>query len=881
MPLVEYRRKRHFNRTAEPAGKRAPRKRTGWRFVIQKHAARRLHYDFRLEHNGVLKSWAVPQGPSLDPSQRRLAVQVEDHPIEYGTFEGIIPAGEYGGGTVLLWDHGTWSAQQDVEQALQKGKLKFQLDGEKLKGGWNLIRMRSKPGEKKENWLLIKEQDAAARPLSEFDVLDERPESVSSGRTLSEVAANPARQWSTSKTNGKAPKPRRIARRTTGKVARNANSLAGASQAPFPKAIEPQLATLVQHPPAGDEWIHEIKLDGYRILASLNDRRATLRTRNQNDWTRRFPEVAEAVSELPVRQAVFDGEIVALLSDGTSSFQALQTALSEGQTAQLIYFVFDLLYLDGFDLRPVSLEVRKQRLAELLASHPHRRLRYSEHLEGSGAQIVKKSCQLGLEGIVSKRRTATYIAGRGDSWLKTKCIQRQEFVIGGFTDSAASRKGLGALLVGYFNPSGELIYSGKVGTGFSARSEQDLRERLKAREQAKKAFDTAVKDEHKSITHWVKPELVAEVKFSNWTDAGQLRQPVFQGLRDDKPAREVILERATHKKAATGVDHTSPGRSQAKPRKKPAARSPARPRIFTSAELNGLKGLKLTHPQRVVYPDRNLTKQDLVSYYAEVSEWMLPHVVNRPLSLVRCPEGQTGACFYQKHAGPGTPAPLERAMIQEKDKPEPYLIIQNLAGLLSVVQMGALEIHPWGSTLEDIEKPDRLIFDLDPDPTVDWSDVVAAAKELRERLHELRLVSFAKTSGGKGLHVVVPIRRRQGWPVAKQFCRAFAQQLAADSPERYTASMSKAQRHGRIFIDYLRNDRGATAVAPYSTRSRPGAPVATPLDWKEVSVSIHADHFHVGNVPARLAAMKSDPWEELRSIRQSLTREILKRIGIK
>ena len=505
--------------------------------MIQKHDASHLHYDFRLEHDGVLKSWAVPHGPSLDPSQRRLAVQVEDHPLEYGKFEGTIPAGEYGGGSVLLWDTGTWSSEQDVSQALRAGKLKFQLEGEKLCGGWNLVRMRKKPGEMRENWLLIKERDGTARPLSKIDILEERPESVVSGKTIGEIGATSDQTWHSHGASGKKERPaaKKSARKKS--AGRNGQSktapkpVAGARRASFPKPIDPQLAMLVDHAPEGDEWVHEIKLDGYRILAYLDDGNATLRTRKHNDWTRRFPELAESVAELPARQCILDGEVVALLANGASDFQALQTALSEQSTSQLVYYAFDLLYLDGFDLQPLPLEERKSRLAELLAEKTQSRIRYSEHLEGSVDQIIAKSCQLGLEGIVSKRRHGAYISGRGDSWLKTKCAQRQEFVIGGFTDSTSSRRGLGALLVGYFDKQGDLIYSGKVGTGFSALSEQDVRERLKAREQTKKSFDTAVKDEHKPATHWIKPELVAEIKYSNWTKAGHLRPARLSGAQ--------------------------------------------------------------------------------------------------------------------------------------------------------------------------------------------------------------------------------------------------------------------------------------------------------------------------------------------------------------
>ncbi|MBC7817427.1 MAG: DNA ligase D [Planctomycetaceae bacterium] len=864
MPLTTYRNKRHFDQTAEPAGQRRGQKRSGWRFVVQKHDASHLHYDFRLEHAGVLKSWAVPRGPCLDPSQKRLAVQVEDHPIEYGGFEGTIPAGQYGGGTVLLWDRGTWQTDQDVEDAFRTGKLKFQLDGEKLKGSWSLVRMRPRAGEKRENWLLLKERDAEARPLSEVDILDDQPASVLSGRTVGEIAGNLPAPTQRKSTREKVAKKNRS---RTGKPTR-------ARRSSFPTNIEPQLATLVEKLPVGDQWMHEIKFDGYRILAHWNDGQVVLRTRNQNDWTGRFSELAQSISKLRVQQAVMDGEVVALLPNGASSFQELQTALSEKKTSHLVYYAFDLLYLDGADLRSLALEERKQLLAELVRAQADRRIQYSDHLQGDIPKLMTTACRQGLEGIVSKQRQAAYSSGRGQTWLKMKCVQNDEFVIGGFTDSTAARRALGALLVGYFDPDGNLIYAGKVGSGFSANSETDVRERLKSREQAQKSFDTAVTDEHKRTTHWVRPELVAQVRYSHWTDGGHLRHPVFQGLREDKPAQQVVRPQMGKTPKKLACETSTP---------RPIKQSPTRVRTrrisLSPAQQRSLQQIKLTHPERVVFPDVGLTKQDLVAYYAEVAPWMLPHVIDRPLSILRCPEGQGGTSFFQKHFGPGMPPALKTIMIQEKEEPEPYVTIHDLAGLLSLVQVGALEIHPWGSTNDDIEKPDRMIFDLDPDSSVRWTKVVEAAHEVRDRLRKLGLESFAKMTGGKGLHVIVPLQRRHTWPEVKKFSKAVAVQLAADSPSQYTASMSKAARHGRIYVDYVRNGRGATAVAPYSTRNRPGAPVAAPVTWKEVSAASDPSGFTVENISDRLASLRKDPWEDLRKTRQSLTAAAWRRIG--
>jgi bifunctional non-homologous end joining protein LigD len=879
MPLEEYHRKRHFNRTAEPAGKTtAKKRRSSWRFVIQKHDATRLHYDFRLELDGVLKSWAVPQGPCLDPSQKRLAVQVEDHPLEYGDFEGIIPQGEYGGGTVLLWDQGTWSALGDADEDYRKGKLKFALNGEKLHGAWMLVRMKKREGEKADNWLLIKERDSDARPLHEYDVLHEEPASVSSGRTLGEIAADADRTWHSDKAAGK--KDGRVAgklkrTRPSKAAAVDASKIAGAKKAGFLKEVEPQLARLAQRPPEGSEWVHEIKFDGYRLLGHVNDGEAVLKTRNQLDWSKRFPELAAALSQLPVKQAVLDGEVVALLPNGASSFQGLQAALSSRKTASLVYYAFDLLYLDGYDLRGAPLEERKQALAQILPDDRRGRLQISDHLEGSGKAFFKKCAQLGLEGIISKRRDRLYRAGRGEDWLKSKCVQRDEFVIGGYTDSAASPRDLGALLVGYYVPGKGLAYAGKVGTGFSEKTHRDLRERLKAREQDASPF--AGLTEWDKTAHWIKPDLVAEVEYRNWTRNGLLWHSAFLGLREDKVAETVVRDDAGPSVKVAGV------KKQQKPASKSKPEKPAKPRpqrSLTASEEKTLRSVVLTNPGRILYPAEGITKRDLVAYYAAVADWMLPHVVNRPLSLVRCPEGQGGPHFFQKHVAAGTPETLRRVEIAEKDKSETYLAIEDLPGLLSVVQMSVLEIHPWGSTIDDLEHPDRMIFDLDPDPAVGWPKVIEAAREIHELLDDIGLESFVKTSGGKGLHIVVPLQRKQDWDEVKRFSKAFCDRLARESPQRYTANMSKAARPGKIYLDYVRNSRGATAVAPYSTRARERATVSTPISWDELSPSIGPDYFHVGNVPDRLASLRRDPWQKFFSVRQSLTAAIRSRFGL-
>lgn len=849
--LEPYREKRRFQKTPEPAGADAAAhaERT---FIVQKHAARRLHYDLRLELDGVLKSWAVPKGPCLDPYEKRLAVQVEDHPLEYASFEGVIPQGQYGAGTMLLWDRGTWAMLEESEDASQmyrEGKLKIQLNGEKLQGGWMLVRMNPKPGESAINWLLIKERDEHARSLAKYDILEDRPESVKSGGP-SVPAELPA------------TKRKRVPRRKV--------DVAGAKQAEMPKQIDPQLATLTLVAPQDDRWFHEIKLDGYRVLCRIDGGEITLRTRRQQDWTKRFPELAHAAANLAVQQAWFDGEVVALLPSGASSFPALQHALSAGETGKLVYYIFDLLYLDGYDLQCAKLVDRKRLLAEVLRDCGTSRLQYCDHLEGHGPEFFKQTCQLGLEGIVSKRSDRPYRCGRTADWLKLKCVQREEFVIGGYSlPSTAQRLGLGALLVGYYLKSGELVYGGKVGTGFSEQVLVELRKKLDALTQDTNPFDLMERDRVERGTRWVRPELVAQLEFGSWTAEGLLRYPSFQGLREDIVARNVVREPAD---GAGWIETLKQKRSKAAPATAPAA-PPVDPRwqAFSAEQLAQLSQLRLTHPDRVLYPEQGLTKLGLATYYAEIGQWILPHIVDRPISLVRCPEGIQGQHFYQKHAAAGTPPQIERLPIAEKEGKRDYLVIRDLAGLLATVQMGVVELHPWGSRTDRLDRPDRMILDLDPDPELPWSQVVDAARRLRALLDDLGLVSFVKTTGGKGLHLFVPLDRRQTWDEVKEFSGSIAQRLAGEEPRRYTASSGKSLRRGRIYIDYLRNAMGAHAVAAYSTRARPGATVSTPLSWDELSAAIKPDHFRVDNLPSRLSSLEEDPWGALTDVRQSIT----------
>ncbi|MBI3461680.1 MAG: DNA ligase D [Planctomycetes bacterium] len=871
MSLQEYRRKRRFSQTPEPAGAKPPR-REGHSFVVQKHAAKRLHYDFRLELDGVLKSWAIPKGPSLDPSEKRLAVQVEDHPLEYGGFEGIIPEGEYGGGTVIVWDRGEWEPLEDAAESYRQGKLKFRLYGKKLHGGWTLVKIRSRPGERGENWLLIKERDDEARPLGEYDILEAEPESAVSGRGLGQVAAAKDRTWHSNQPDGKPaappPKPAKPAKKAAKKKQAATTPLTGSHPGTLPEWLPPQLASPSDKAPVGTHWLHEIKFDGYRLLCRIHRGKAKLLTRNKQDWTHRFPQLAAAAATLPVKDALLDGEVVAYDESGISHFQTLQNAFRDGGAARLVYQAFDLLHLDGHDLRKVPLIERKARLEELLEGNDSRSiLQYTEHFAGNGPEFFNQACRMGLEGTISKRGDRPYIGGRGYDWLKIKCVEREEFVIGGFTDPSGSRHGLGALLVGYFDHGGELKYAGKVGTGFSEQALFELRRRLDALEQDGSPFTNLSRRDAGRGTHWVQPELVAQVEFSNWTGDGLLRHPSFQGLREDKPANEVVRD---------APPTVAKGRAPMT-RQKPA-------KIVTGV-IKGpdevvIEGVRVTHPQKVLYAGQGITKLGLVEFYAEIADWILPHVLDRPLSLVRCPNGHKGECFFQKHADAGTPSALGRVAITEKDKTSEYLVIENLAGLISLVQMGVLEIHPWGSRRDNVERPDRLIFDLDPDPSVAWPRVIEGAKHVRDTLADLGLTSFVKTTGGRGLHVVVPIQRRLEWPEVKEFCKAVVEQVARAAPAQYTANMSKAARKGRVYLDYLRNDRGATAVAAYSTRARSGAAVSVPLEWDELSPALRPDHFNVLNLPARLAALKHDPWREISKLRQSITVKARRQVGL-
>lgn len=768
-PLARYNAKRDFTRTAEPAGTLAPGH--GNRFLVQKHDASRLHWDFRLEIDGVLKSWAVTRGPSLDPNEKRLAVRTEDHPLSYADFEGTIPQGEYGGGTVMLWDQGTWAPIKGKSaRDLEKGHLHFVLDGQRMKGEWLLIRLKPRGKEKGENWLLRKIDDAEADGTD--SLVETGLTSVTTGRTMLEIAEGKKPK------RGSKPKPK----------------TAAAAKAPGKAKIgfrDLQLCTLVDHVPSGTSWLHEVKYDGYRALVVVAGGKAKIFTRSGLDWTDKFPGIAEAAAKLPVDTALIDGEVVAF-RDGKPDFSTLQDAIANG--GDMTLFAFDLLAIDGEDLTELPNVVRKERLRPLLTG-ADARLQFSEHIVGQGETLFETMCKEGYEGVVSKLADAPYRGRRTKAWLKTKCTRRQEFIIVGWTPSDKSR-GFRSLLLGVNGPDG-VIYAGKVGTGFDVDTMHDLQARM-ARIERKTPTVMAPRAAVRGA-HWVSPTLVAEIAFTETTPDGVLRHPSFLGLRGDKAASEVVAE---------------------KPEPAPGA-----PEVH----------VKVSSRDREVFPESDVTKGELADYYAAMAPLMLPWTANRPISLVRCPQGRGKACFFQKHDAGTFGEYVHHVPIKEKDgSTEQYLYIDSADGLVACVQMGTIEFHGWGSTVAALEKPDRLVFDLDPDVGLDFAAVKKAAEDLKNHLAEIGLTSFPMLTGGKGVHVVVPLKPDAEWPAVKDFADRFARALAGAEPDRFVATMSKAKRTGRIFIDWLRNQRGATAIMPYSARARAGAPVAVPVSWSEL-----------------------------------------------
>jgi bifunctional non-homologous end joining protein LigD len=835
--LREYHQKRDFTRTAEPRG--ALKRARGNLFVVHKHAARRLHYDLRLELDGVLKSWAVTRGPSLSPGDKRLAVRTEDHPLDYGEFEGRIPEGEYGAGSVIVWDRGRWSTEGDPHEQLAKGHLVVDLAGRKLKGRWHLVHMKGRHADRrgrgKENWLLIKAEDQHALDGGGDRLLETEPRSVKTGRTVEDVAKGKVKIWrkdgvsspspraTPTSAIAAAPHPDPLPASEEREPARPRTK--GARRGSLPGFVEPQLASPAAVPPAGAGWVHEIKFDGYRLMARIDRGRVKLLTRKGLDWTDKFASLRKALESLPAVTAVLDGEVVVESESGAPSFAELQADLSAGRSDRFRYYLFDLLHLDGADLTGVQLLERKAALARLLAGH-NGTLTYSEHFEGRGATVFEHACRLGLEGVVSKLKTSTYRSGRAKSWLKSKCAEGCELAIVGYVPSTIQRRAIGSLVVAAAEPKGNLRYAGRVGSGYSSAVAEDLWRRLEPLRIAAPPLEAPPPADVRRNVRWVKPALVAEVELRGWTADGIVRHSVFKGLRPEKDTADVA-------------------------RPKPAAKAKSVPAL----------PIALTHPDRMLWPSVGVTKQGLAEFYAEIWPWVGPHVANRPLALVRCPGGVDETCFFQKHAWAGISEHVTRS--NDPEDGEEILAIDSVEGLLSLVQASVLEIHVWGATLASIDKPDGITFDLDPAPDVEWPDVASAAVEVRDRLKRAGLESFVKTTGGKGLHVYAPLKPHADWAAVKDFAHKLARAMAADSPSKYLAMASKEARRGRIFVDYLRNGRGATAVAAYSTRARAEAAVSTPLAWDELGPEMRSGRFTVGNLLNRLAHL-TDPWKDLR-----------------
>ena len=874
--LERYRAMRNFDVTGEPHGGKvvkAKSQTTGLPFVVQKHAARQLHYDFRLGWRGVLKSWAVTKGPSYFTGDKRLAVQVEDHPIEYGGFEGTIPKGQYGGGTVMVWDHGDWEPHGDVERGLADGNLKFSLHGTKLKGSWALVRMRGKADRAdKPAWLLIKERDDFARTQESASITEEAPDSAITQRSIEQIASNSDHVWGAAIDRDE-PQPVRGAvvpsNHTGKKQASFAPLLRRVPVEPFPGFIQPQLAQPTTAPPSGTEWVHELKLDGYRVQLHLRKNtkstsrgpQATLLTRKGLDWTKRMPDIAHAAEQLPVDSAIIDGEVVVLNEDGGTNFADLQRAFQEDARIHLTYFAFDLLHLNGHNVRELPLLDRKKLLDRVIADRdPDSTLQLSEHLSANGKMVFAEACRLGAEGIVSKLASAAYSSGRGSAWLKGKCFLDQEFVIGGFTHPSNGSQGIGALLLGYYDV-GKLRYAGRAGTGFTQKTQSNLRRQLDKLLQDKPPFTDMPPGTSRGVD-WVKPQLVAQIAFAAWTRDHLVRQAAFKGLREDKSARDVIRENAVPPETPPKNTKTS---SQTR-------------RNHGTAKTT----LPLTHPDKVLDPESGMTKRMLAEYYLAVAGRMLPHIAERPLSVVRCPEGIGKQCFFQKHLRLGLPDGVQSIPVANKKsgKMEDYLTVSSPEGLVGLAQIGVLEIHPWGSRNNSLEKPDRIVFDLDPDEAINWKMLSATARELRARLLEFELESFLKSTGGKGLHVVVPIRPEHEWETIKAFAYSVVLGLEKSNPDLYLTKMTKAKRKNHIYLDYLRNDREATSIAPFSPRARSGAPVAITLDWKELK-SDKPPSFHVCDFAKWRKRLQSDPWTTMAASSQRLSAQALRAVNTK
>ena len=805
--LIEYNKKRNFEKTLEPEGKKES-KQEGLRYVIQHHIARKDHYDFRLEWKGALLSWAVPKGPSFNPRDKRLAIMVEDHPIEYRNFEGTIPKGEYGGGVVMLWDEGEWEPYQDVDEGLKEGSLKFILKGKRLQGKWALVRIKSKDNDPKDNWILLKDKDEYAQSddgISDFDT------SIRSGRTMTEIEKGDKK-----------------------KLTNN----------PFSK-IEVQLAKSLSKPPDDTGWLFEPKYDGYRIIAYVAENKVSLISRNGMDYTNHFKEVANSLVQFSMGRAmIFDGEMTVIDSSGKTDFQALQNYIKKNKSSNLTYIIFDLLALDGEDLRSKQLNERKNLLETLLKGCPNN-LYYSQHVEGQGKESFFAACNIGLEGIIGKKADSIYKGGRTSDWIKVKCDNRQEFVIAGYTLSDKKSDGVSSLLLGVYE-NGDLIYVGRAGTGLRETAVKELEKKFESIKKEKSPFKAVPKPKSNEVIFWIEPKLVAEIKFAEWTKENLLRQASFKGLRQDKNPKEVIREKSDEE------IHLQINDKQEKEDMEQKAKSL-------------MEKIKITSPDKIIYTEPELTKADVILYYAKVAEYMLPYLSHRVLSIIRCPKGISGECFFKKHPGAGNKEIRVIPISEDKEK-EDYFYIENEIGLITEAQMGTVEFHIWGSRVEELEKPDIMVFDLDPDEDMDLNTVRRGVKDLKSVLDDLSLKSFLKTSGGKGYHVVVPFTPSVNWEVFYDFAKRVAQVMEEKWPERFTSNSRKAKRAGKIFIDWMRNGRGATSVAPYSLRARKGAGVSMPIFWEEL-FEIAPDDINILNAFNRI---DKDPWKDFFNCNQQL-----------
>lgn len=904
--LSEYNRKRNFTLTSEPAGdsksSRGKRVAHALKFVIQKHDARRLHYDFRLEMDGTLKSWAIPKGPSLDPKDKRLAVHVEDHPISYASFEGSIPQGQYGGGDVIVWDQGVWQPHDNPGAAYKSGKLKFTLIGEKLSGDWTLVRTNLRGSGDKEQWLLIKEHDESARSAEQYDIVTAQPQSVLSGAVITQKKSKNA-ELSKSSTTQPLTKPTKKLVNTKNITAKNIAAKKSVDEKPggketapkkishkkivLPDMLSPELATLVSEPPAGN-WLYELKFDGYRILTRVQEGKVAMFTRNGHDWTHKLPQQAAAIAALDLQDSWLDGEVVVLNELGLPDFQLLQNAFDLGNNQNIIYYLFDAPFLNGNDLRNEPIEVRRAALESIISeSSKSSVLRFSTAFMHDHGNVLASACAMSMEGIIGKRAGSPYVSKRSGDWIKLKCKLRQEFVIVGFTKPQGSRSGFGALLVAVHEAVGkpELLYAGRIGTGFDTARLQELYQTMKKLERDSTPLSHNLQTSQMRGVHWIEPKLVCEAEFAQWTGDGILRQAVFISLRTDKPAQDIIREQA---RAPDELPAAEPIKNSKKTTANSKSLSIATKKVSSSVKksivakknssaIEKESKIIITHPERIIDPDSKATKKDLAVFYGEIADWILPHLDDRPVSILRVPEGINGEQFFQKHIQHLT-IPGIKQLDRSLDPGHAALMeIDSLEALVGAVQMGTIELHTWGAKTTAIETPDRIILDLDPDPALPWRSVVEATRLTLAVLDELKLDAFLKTTGGKGMHIVIPLKPDAGWEYVKEFSKAITQFMTRHIPERFVEKMGPKNRIGKIFIDYLRNQRGASTVAAYSVRARSGLPVSVPIEQSELLTLTSSSQWNIGNLHQRLDRLKTDPWAGYKN-RQTITQAMWKKL---